>query len=242
MSLNSSWLIALRFCTPYRYTRGAMANGSGMSRSKPIPQELMHYYDHGTSCLFMGPQPNFGLYSADTRRGVFKLKDCACPESHRRFLTVDALVRAYERHGIKCLLCRACASKEAWCAPPECQMPSALERQAYAVLQCTAGKAYYMLFEVHVGRALSVDVLLVHKASYACIAVHVDGRQHLELEAVMRDAAFDAWLRCWPNMYVARLRQCEDWQQVMLGLWQLLWHPCMHGWPSPWPLSLLFPR
>lgn len=157
-------------------------------------------FDDPLTTRIWGPQPNLGVYAADTRRVALRAACCRSPDSHRYMYSIDHLSRAYSNFGIACVACRACAPDEEWVQHSR-RPPSALERHAYALLMRVCGDEYWHAYEVHMGRHRSVDILLINKTNFRCLAVHVDGKQHAHTHAA--DAAFDAALQ--QGMHVLRL-------------------------------------
>lgn len=167
-----------------------------------------------------------GTHVRDRRKVAFIVHGCASKGSHRTACTFETMTRRYNTFACKqqaplnCMACRICyKDATAWIGA---RGPSELERSAYALIDHMHARNYYIFTEWHVANTKkSIDVVLIHKADMSMrVAVHVDGRQHLDVNMAHADAAFDATLKAMGFKHVVRLAQDDmhDWIRL------LTWH------------------
>lgn len=186
--------------------------------------KLGDYVDlHLTEALGAPITHPFGTHVKDRRKAAFYLHACAWTDSHRIVCTFEAMTRRYntceckQQVPLKCLACRIChIHDDAWFGS---RQPSKLERLAYTHIHLMHADNYYICTEWYVPNSnKSIDVVLIKKTDKSTrVAVHIDGRQHLDDDTALRDAAFDATLLQMGFTRVVRLPQdhIHEWRNLL---------------------------
>jgi hypothetical protein len=206
--------------------RHAKSEGRKKWRRIQIPSALYSSVDwHLTDMINSGDTEGLGAFAADPRYAAFYPVQCDNLECHRFIVTIDGIVRkhanrAFDRgDGMLCLACRSCSGPGTWV---HSQAPSKLERHAYPMVQSVFGDGFYHVYELHLpsGRH-SIDLMLIKKSDVSkCVAVHVDGRQHVDAPEV--DAEVDAMLHAM-HARTVRLRIGNETE------WDILLHKALQA-------------